>query len=259
MATPPESFDDVDLEDAHKHNETFTHHHHDGEYRNMNVNRNRNYLNNRSSINSFEEFQNRILNKLSPILPLVVRIKNLVLLIPAFFIFCLISFVSYCTLFLALPYRIHELSKSGDIFLGIFSLLLGICFISTAILTITSFIRCVFTSSKVIDNPPTISSSNINNETCRTCPKCHQWKPSRAHHCSICSSCVLKMDHHCPWVSNCVGYHNYKYFCLFIWLATISCHLSSLICFTQLFTILVKYTPHTLIIYYIYHKIQINK
>ena len=30
------------------------------------------------------------------------------------------------------------------------------------------------------------------------CRKCRSFKPSRAHHCSICRRCVIKMDHHCP-------------------------------------------------------------
>lgn len=55
------------------------------------------------------------------------------------------------------------------------------------------------------------------------CPKCSSIKPSRAHHCSVCKRCILKMgtswlilfseifhnlsflsfqDHHCPWVRN---------------------------------------------------------
>ena len=29
------------------------------------------------------------------------------------------------------------------------------------------------------------------------CKKCQMPKPPRAHHCSICRRCVLKMDHHC--------------------------------------------------------------
>lgn len=40
----------------------------------------------------------------------------------------------------------------------------------------------------------------------KICKKCHEIKPPRAHHCSICDTCVLKMDHHCPWINNCVGY-----------------------------------------------------
>lgn len=53
----------------------------------------------------------------------------------------------------------------------------------------------------------------------KVCNKCCAPKPSRAHHCSICNVCVLKMDHHCPWLHNCVGNGNHRSFFLFLfWL-----------------------------------------
>lgn len=41
------------------------------------------------------------------------------------------------------------------------------------------------------------------NETTRDryrkfCRRCNAFKPQRAHHCSICGRCIVKMDHHCP-------------------------------------------------------------
>jgi hypothetical protein len=37
----------------------------------------------------------------------------------------------------------------------------------------------------------------------RECYRCSNFKPPRAHHCSVCNRCIIKMDHHCPWV--CAG------------------------------------------------------
>ncbi|XP_003738155.1 palmitoyltransferase ZDHHC15B [Galendromus occidentalis] len=61
------------------------------------------------------------------------------------------------------------------------------------------------------------------NGTVRYCEKCRLIKPDRAHHCSVCSQCVLKMDHHCPWVNNCVAFGNYKFFVLFLGYAIVYC------------------------------------
>eukprot|EP00042_Codosiga_hollandica_P032324 m.205378 g.205378 ORF g.205378 m.205378 type:complete len:217 (-) comp53876_c0_seq48:2247-2897(-) len=50
----------------------------------------------------------------------------------------------------------------------------------------------------------------------RFCKKCCLVKPERAHHCSTCQKCVLKLDHHCPWLNCCIGHFNHRYFVLFM-------------------------------------------
>uniref|UniRef100_A0A182QXJ6 Palmitoyltransferase n=1 Tax=Anopheles farauti TaxID=69004 RepID=A0A182QXJ6_9DIPT len=61
------------------------------------------------------------------------------------------------------------------------------------------------------------------NATVRFCDKCRLIKPDRAHHCSVCGVCVLKLDHHCPWVNNCINFTNYKFFILFLGYALLYC------------------------------------
>lgn len=48
-------------------------------------------------------------------------------------------------------------------------------------------------------------------------------KPTRAHHCRACGTCILKYDHHCPWIGQCVGAHNQKYFVNFLQWAMLFC------------------------------------
>lgn len=64
---------------------------------------------------------------------------------------------------------------------------------------------------------------NNQNPYKKYCRRCQAFKPSRAHHCSMCGRCIVKMDHHCPWVNNCIGINNHKLFILFtFWVFVIS-------------------------------------
>ncbi|KAJ5690605.1 Zinc finger DHHC-type palmitoyltransferase [Penicillium macrosclerotiorum] len=71
---------------------------------------------------------------------------------------------------------------------------------------------------------PEFTSYTVNSSGgSRYCKKCQCPKPDRAHHCSTCKRCVLKMDHHCPWLATCVGLYNYKAFLLFLIYTSLFC------------------------------------
>ena len=38
---------------------------------------------------------------------------------------------------------------------------------------------------------------NIRGLDIKKCKYCDHLKPLRTHHCSICRTCIIKMDHHC--------------------------------------------------------------
>uniref|UniRef100_A0A8C7YJQ8 Palmitoyltransferase n=1 Tax=Oryzias sinensis TaxID=183150 RepID=A0A8C7YJQ8_9TELE len=76
------------------------------------------------------------------------------------------------------------------------------------------------------------------------CKKCIVPKPARTHHCSICNTCVLKMDHHCPWLNNCVGHFNHRYFfsfCLYMTLGCVYCSVSSRTLFLEAYSAVESY------------------
>lgn len=98
-------------------------------------------------------------------------------------------------------------------FTSISGLLNTIVFSSCAILGLASHLRAVLSNPGAVPfNAKPVNPAQYDKE----CYKCKNFKPPRAHHCSVCKRCVLKMDHHCPYINNCVGLANQKYFILFI-------------------------------------------
>lgn len=65
------------------------------------------------------------------------------------------------------------------------------------------------------------------------CERCSIERAPRAHHCSTCQSCILRLDHHCIWIHNCVGLYNIKYFYLYL--------ISISVIFTQMGTLTYDY------------------
>ncbi|KAH0557077.1 hypothetical protein GP486_005136 [Trichoglossum hirsutum] len=116
---------------------------------------------------------------------------------------------------------------------GLLAALLGI---SVYLLANASYTIAVFTdpgspltASNGYSHLPTHEAPSVTSFTVKSsgstryCKKCQCSKPDRAHHCSTCNRCVLKMDHHCPWLATCLGLRNYKAFVLFLVYTSIFC------------------------------------
>ena len=68
------------------------------------------------------------------------------------------------------------------------------------ILSQWSHIKCVFSDPGSVPSNAVPISTATEEEKLNVCVKCDQFKPPRAHHCSECKRCIVKMDHHCPYV-----------------------------------------------------------
>ena len=106
----------------------------------------------------------------------------------------------------------------------IISFYLNLCFYLFGTLTLIYYLFCSLTSNK-LSYLKFYQGSNpkiYNKKICQKCPSNNvsrnRIKPERVHHCSVCKTCISKMDHHCMFIQNCVGYWNHKsyYLLLFI-------------------------------------------
>ena len=60
------------------------------------------------------------------------------------------------------------------------------------------------------------------------CYKCSLPKPPRAHHCSVCQKCYIRMDHHCSFLGVCIAFNNHRAFIAFLHWAVTTLFLASM-------------------------------
>lgn len=73
-----------------------------------------------------------------------------------------------------------------------------------------------------------ISMNAKNSSEWRLCISCGFIVPPRSYHCQACNCCILKRDHHCIFAGNCIGFHNHRYFVIFLFFLFISTFYASI-------------------------------
>eukprot|EP00347_Sterkiella_histriomuscorum_P007383 403349149 len=92
------------------------------------------------------------------------------------------------------------------------------------VLQISSIVVAVICASKDPTDPIIyeqralkITGQDFNDENFEYfCDKCDAHVNDNTKHCNRCNRCTKEFDHHCIWLNNCVGYNNYRDFCILI-------------------------------------------
>jgi len=135
-------------------------------------------------------------------------------------VFILLSLVTTYFYYCFIPYQYE--------FKSIFSVLFHLVFGNWLLINIIfHYYNATKMNPGIVINTPKVPADEVqymrDNYSYRICKHCSQVKPPRTYHCSVCASCILKMEHHCPWINNCVGMMNHKFyllFCWFLWVGT---------------------------------------
>lgn len=145
-------------------------------------------------------------------------------------VFCtLFMIVVMCVLFFFFeaPFIASVLSPAVPIVLAYLVVLL-VCYLFRTSLTDPGFLpraseqeaEILYGAVGLIARQKTIAV-NGHDVVLKYCTTCNMYRPPRCSHCSLCNNCVENFDHHCPWVGNCVGLRNYRFFYLFVCIATL--------------------------------------
>ena len=206
--------------------------------------KNNNYNNTKISIfNEHNQFLPNITSKIFNFIidKLFLNLTKFLKLIGPLFCIAIITFLAYTyfsTLNFIFPiwnknilsnkkykifYNFYKIIISTEFFLVIFNYILSIVVKPGNINDIkqSNYYKThnPYYSEQIIFPLSFIKNNNLNNKiyiTWKKCKYCKEIKPLRTHHCSLCGTCVMKMDHHCPWINNCVGQNNHRYFLLFL-------------------------------------------
>jgi len=149
----------------------------------------------------------------------------------ALFTYFLHVYGVYAVCWVLLPPWMSYKDEAGTRHLSLAGVFHSLCFVFVAVMAVVSHFRGMTTDpgavppdAKPLDEvklPDAQQEEESLAQPKKLCRRCRSFKPARAHHCSICKRCIIKMDHHCPWLNNCVALGNMKYFALFVGYSTV--------------------------------------